>query len=248
MQYVVHFLPHSIDAIFPLIRTLGFVLTYYVFVRVIEKRSVFELSASGAGAELGKGAFIGAALFTVTISVIWGLGFYRITGMNNWAAALPTLTDAVVAGVLEEIIFRGVLFRLFEEWAGTWPALVLSAFSFGMIHLKNPNASLISTTAIVFLGGIMLAAAFMLTRRLWLPIGIHFAWNFTQGGIFGVAVSGIQMGGLLQSGLSGPTIISGGPFGAESSIIAVMLCLGTGVYMLRSAYKKGNFVKPSWRR
>jgi hypothetical protein len=88
----------------------------------------------------------------------------------------------------------------------------------------------------------------MVTRRLWLAIGIHFAWNFTQGGIFGVAVSGIQANGLLQATLSGPELLSGGAFGAEASIIAVIVCLAAGACFMWRASVKGNFVRPFWKR
>jgi membrane protease YdiL (CAAX protease family) len=135
-----------------------------------------------------------------------------------------------------------------EESLGTWLALLISALIFGLMHIANPNATLWSALAIAIEAGIMLAAAYTLTRRLWLPIGIHFAWNFVQGGIFGVAVSGNGVRGLLQSTLSGPALLSGGEFGAEASIFAVIVCLAAGVYLIQAAWKKGNILKPFWTR
>ena len=79
--------------------------------------------------------------------------------------------------------------------------------------MMNPNATLFSSFAIAMEAGVLLGAAYVLTRRLWLAVGIHFAWNFTQGGIFGGRVSGITMDGLLESQLSGPTLFSGGSSG-----------------------------------
>ena len=81
--------------------------------------------------------------------------------------------------------------------------------------MLNPEATWIAVLCIAVEAGVLLAAAYITTRRLWLPIGLHFAWNFTQGGIFGVPVSGFRVRGLLKSTLTGPELLSGGAFGAE---------------------------------
>jgi hypothetical protein len=135
-----------------------------------------------------------------------------------------------------------------EESLGSWLALAISALIFGLLHLANPNATLWGGIAIAIEAGVMLAAAYMYTRRLWLPIGIHFAWNFTQGAIFGVAVSGNEAKGLLQSTLSGPSLLSGGDFGAEASIFAVLICLAAGIYFLQKSSQQGKFIQPFWKR
>jgi len=227
---------------------LGACLSYSAFVRIIEKRPVTELAASGAVAELAGGVLLGAILFTATIGILWSLGYYKVTGMNNWLAAAPVFAGAVISGVVEEILFRGILFRITEQVLGTWLALLISALLFGPLHLFNPNATWIAAIAIALEAGILLAAAYVLTRRLWFAIGVHFAWNFTQGGIFGVAVSGNRAAGLLQATLTGPELLSGGEFGAEASIFAVAVCLAAGAYLLWRAHNKGNFVRPFWGR
>lgn len=221
---------------------------YYAFVRVVEKRPVTELATRGAAAELAWGILIGVGLFTSVIAILWVLGYYRISAVNSLAAAIPIFMLSVLTGVFEELLFRGILFRIVEESLGTWLALLFSALIFGLLHLANPNATLWAGIAIAIEAGILLAAAFVATRRLWLVIGIHFAWNFTQGGIFGVAVSGNQVDGLFQATLTGPDLLSGGAFGAESSIFAVIVCLAAGIYFVWSALKKGHFVKPFWQK
>lgn len=221
---------------------------YHAFVRTVEKRPVAELAPSGALGELAMGVLIGALLITAVIGILWLLGYYRVTGINSLVVTIPMFARAARAGVVEEILFRGVLFRIVEESLGTWLALLLSALLFGLLHLGNPNATLWAAIAIAIEAGILLAAAFVVTRRLWLAIGIHFAWNLTQGGIFGVAVSGNQANGLLQATLTGPELLSGGVFGAEASILAVVVCLAAGIYLIWKALKNGKFVKPFWRR
>jgi hypothetical protein len=94
----------------------------------------------------------------------------------------------------------------------------------------------------------MLAAAYMRTRRLWFPMGVHAAWNFTQGGIFGVAVSGTTSNGLLQGELHGPAWLTGGEFGAEASAVAVIVCIGCAAFLLVDSIRAGRFVAPSWVR
>ena len=223
-------------------------LTYYGFVRLIERRSVTELSLSSSIKELACGTVIGVVLFSATIGVLWLLGYYQVSGMNEWSDIFPWLVLAIISGFSEELIFRGLLFRVVEESLGSWLALAISALIFGLLHLANPNATLWGGIAIAIEAGVMLAAAYMYTRRLWLPIGIHFAWNFTQGALFGVAVSGNEAKGLLQSTLNGPSLLSGGDFGAEASIFAVVICLAAGIYFLQKSSKQGKFIQPFWKR
>jgi membrane protease YdiL (CAAX protease family) len=155
---------------------------------------------------------------------------------------------AIGAGAIEEIVFRGVVFRLLEEWGGTTVGLAASALLFGGLHCLNPQATLLGVAAIVLLGGIMLAAAYVLTRRLWLPIGIHAGWNFAEGGIFGVPTSGFATKGLLVGELCGPVWLSGGSFGPESSIVAVVVCLAAAAVLLRRAAQRDRFVAARWKR
>lgn len=221
---------------------------YRGYVRLVERRRADELSGTGAVRETGAGIAVGAGLLVATISAIAALGYFHVTGSNPVSAVVPTFATAVAAGYVEEVLFRGVLFRIIEESLGTWIALALTALLFGFAHMMNPNATLFSSFAIAMEAGILLGAAYVLTRRLWLAVGIHFAWNFTQGGIFGGRVSGLTMDGLLESELSGPTLLSGGEFGVEASIFAVTLGVATGVWFLVRAGRKGHFIAPFWRR
>jgi hypothetical protein len=155
---------------------------------------------------------------------------------------------SIGAGVIEEIMFRGVIFRIAESSLGTWFALLISAALFGLVHLGNPRATVLGAVSIIFEAGIMLAGAYLLTRRLWLPIGIHIGWNFTQGGVFSVPVSGFTSTGLFDGTLSGPEWRSGGAFGAEASIVAVVMCVALALVFLKGAVRRGHFIAPHWRR
>ena len=145
-------------------------------------------------------------------------------------------------------MLRGLFFRLVEAWLGSWAGLILSAVLFGALHLGNDNATLLAGAAIALEAGVMLAALFMVTRRLWAVIGLHAAWNFAQGGVFGIAVSGNAVNGLLVPRISGPEWLTGGAFGAEASLPAVVICTAFGGAMLVLAARRGQFMPPVWVR
>jgi membrane protease YdiL (CAAX protease family) len=224
------------------------VVGYAGLVRWLERRRASEVAGPGVLRELGLGVLAGAGLFSMTIGIIALLGGYAVTGREPVAVLAGAIAMAIESGVLEELLLRGVVFRVLEEWLGTWAALVLSAALFGAIHLGNPHATAWSATAIAIEAGTLLAAAYMLTRRLWFAMGLHGAWNYTQGAIFGVAVSGNDVPGLLRSEPRGPDWISGGEFGAEASVIAALVCSLAAVAMMRAAIKKDGVVAPSWVR
>jgi len=222
--------------------------TYAGFVRVIERRDVAELSLVGAAPEFGSGFIVGVLLFALTMLVLFSLGQVDITEGGGWQALGYPLLYALIAAVTEEVIMRGVLFRIVEEGLGSWIALVFSAALFGALHAFNPGATLTSSIAIALEAGVLLAAVFMLTRRLWMVIGLHAAWNFTEGGVFGASVSGGNAHGLLASNFHGPDVLTGGAFGPEASIVAVLVCLAAGVAFLWLAHRRGHFVRPVWAR
>ncbi|KAA3659286.1 MAG: CPBP family intramembrane metalloprotease [Calditrichaeota bacterium] len=231
-----------------IITIIAAMLAYSAFVLYIEKRKENELSRAGALEELFLGIAIGAGLFSIVIAIIWISGGYTVTNVHNLSVLIIPFYTSLSAGFIEEIIFRGIIFRIMQESLGSWIAIAVSAALFGFGHAANPNATLYSSIAIALEAGILLGAAFMYTRKLWLAIGLHFAWNFTQGGIFGVAVSGHTVRGLLNGKLTGPELITGGNFGAEASIFALIVCVIAGIYFLILAKKRGHFVQPFWLR
>lgn len=222
---------------------------YAVFVRFIERRRVSELSLPGGGREFGAGLLVGAGLYTACVLILMALGIYRIDGLNPWSYMLPAVAMALSSGVLEELLFRGVVFRIGEDALGSWISLVVSSLVFGLIHLANPAATWIGALFISVEAGVLLAAAYMATRRLWMSIGFHIAWNYTQSGIFsGIVSGGNSAPGLLKSALSGPALLTGGSFGLEASVIAFVLCTATGLTLVYAAVRRGSIVASPWTR
>jgi membrane protease YdiL (CAAX protease family) len=230
------------------IAAVGGWLAYRAYVRLFERRTLAELEPRHARRELAAGIAIGASAFAASIGILALLGVYRVVGAG---ALLPVALAALMAigsATIEEIVFRGVVFRLVEEWGGTWTALVVSSLVFGAVHLVNPHATALGAIAIVFEGGILLAGAYVLTRRLWLPIGVHAGWNFAEAGIFGVPTSGAPSTGVLRGEVVGPEWLSGGVFGPEASVVAVLVCVAVGTLLLVRAARGDRFIAASWRK
>jgi len=223
-------------------------LIYLAYVRIVERRPVTELALKYAPSEVRIGYVIGAALMTVSIGILWLLGQYHVTGFNGATVLIVPFFATIFTAFFEEIVFRGIIFRIIHESLGSWIAVIISALIFGFAHGSNPNASLFSSVAIALEAGVLLSAVYLYTNRLWMVIGMHVSWNFFQGAVLGVNVSGTTARGLLKAKLEGPVLLTGGPFGAEASIITIIICLIVGIVFLFLAHRKGNFQAPFWRR
>ncbi|GAA0473804.1 CAAX amino protease [Actinoplanes capillaceus] len=217
---------------------------YYGVVRATEKREVTELAGRAAASGLIRGTLLGVAIFAVVIGVIAANGGYRIIGIGDDPINAVGLIGFMAAAVtIEELIFRGVLFRHLEKLTGTWPALALSALVFGGMHLLNKDATLWGALCIAISGGGMLTSAYVATRSLWLPIGLHFGWNYAQSAIFGSAVSGNgEQQAVLDSESTGDALISGGQFGPEASVFTVVAGVLVTAAFMWLAHRRGNLM------
>jgi hypothetical protein len=225
-----------------------FVAVYVAFCRLIEGRPASELSLKTIGIELPAGIVTGLVIFSLVVGVIAAFGGYRVIGYHDVSVLVLALAISISSGFSEEIFFRGFFFRLTEKGLGTWTALGLSAALFGALHLGNPNATPLAAVAIMLEAGIMLAAVYMITRRLWAAIGLHAAWNFAQGGIYGIPVSGGSMDGVLKPEIRGSDLLTGGAFGAEASLPAIVIATAFGLVLLYVAWRRGQFMAPIWVR
>lgn len=222
---------------------------YVGFARYIEHREPSDLALSPGLRELGIGMLVGSGLYTAGVLILMVLDFARIEGMNPVSIMFPAIAMALSSGFLEEMLFRGVLFRIVEEWLGSWASVVISSVVFGFVHLMNPAATLTGAIFISIEAGLLLAAAYMLTRRLWLGIGFHIAWNYTQSAVFGGIVSGgVFEPGLFTTVITGHELITGGSFGLEASLIPCILATSTGAYLAYKAVQRGHLVLPFWSR
>lgn len=196
---------------------------------------------------------IGSSVLVVFIfaAIIFGIlylnGNLTISQGDGFIVVLDLLFFSLATAFAEEILFRGILFRITEEKFGSIISMLFSAFLFGIAHLFNENATILSAISIGLEAGLALSALYMLTRNLWACIIAHATWNFLESNI-GVAVSGTpSTKSFFKSTLSGDTLLTGGDFGVEFSIITVLLGIGIGLYLLYIAYKKNMIRPPFWK-
>lgn len=224
------------------------VTSYILFFTYYEKRAVTELSSKRLAQNLIIGTLIGFVLQALTILVIYGSGGFSVVAVNPVSFILIPLTVAFTIAIIEEILVRGIVFRIIEEKLGTYVALSISSVLFGALHMANPNSTLLSGLCITF-AGFLLGAAFVYSRNLWFPIALHFAWNFTQSGIFGAITSGNEKTkSLLESKIQGSVLLTGGEFGPEGSIQATVFCLIAAIVLLALSHKENKIMAPYWKK
>lgn len=224
------------------------ICSYALLFSYYEKRRITELSGKGMTKFIVTGVILGILLQSLTILVIYLKGGYSVVSMNPVSFIVLPLAMAISSGVVEEIIIRGIIFRIMEEKLGSYLALFISAFLFGMLHIANPNSSFFMAVGLAIQAGLLLGAAFIFSRNLWFPIAIHFAWNFSQSGIYGAAVSGGTVSKtLITSKIEGADWFTGGSFGPEGSVQATLFCLIATIILLVLSHKNRKITPPYWK-
>ncbi|MFZ0267019.1 CPBP family intramembrane glutamic endopeptidase [Caulobacter sp.] len=218
---------------------------YALAVRLAEKRWPSEIALRPLLPQLSVGLLIGGAMFVAVMAVMATFGLYDIQPQGA-APAWRAVSKAIQSGFVEEIMLRAVLLRLVWRAFGPWVAFIASAALFGFGHMPNPNATVFAAVAIALEAGIMLAAFYALTGRIWMSVGAHAAWNFTQGYLFGAAVSGGDFGPAIARSVARPQFpewLTGGAFGPEASLPAMAICSAVGVAATVMAWRAGQFAK-----
>jgi uncharacterized protein len=210
---------------------------YRFYVRRFEQRNAIESSLHGAAPDLLRGLGIGAALSCAVAGALAAAGALEVTGSANWNAAIKPLSEQAMVAILEELLFRAVLFRIVEARWGTLTSLLVNVPLFALAHLPNEHITALAVlnTGVASLG---LCAAWLLTRSLWLPVGVHFAWNYLFDGVLGVPVSGHAARGWLQVQMSGPEWLSGGAYGVEGSLATLVVWGIAAAWMLKVQPKR----------
>jgi len=224
-------------------------ISYVLLFRVYEKRQIKELRLATFWKNACIGCLIGLMIQSLVILVIYMAGGYSITRVNSISFLFPGFIAAITAGFVAEILLRGILFRLIEEKTGTIIALIISALFFAIIHSAARGATLVSVLSTSIQAGILFSAVYVFTRSLWLPIFLHFAWDFAEPGIYGGINTGISIEKtFFTSKITGPELLTGGRFGPGNSIQSAIFCLIAALVFLWLAYKKNNFIKPYRRK
>ena len=228
---------------------LSAIALYVAYGKFIERREVTELSTPRLVREWAIGALLGAGLYTACAVSLMLFGLYKVDGFNPVVFLLPNLAMAIKSGIFEELLFRGILHKSVEDIFGSWAGIAASSLVFGLLHLLNPAATLGGAIYISIEAGLLLSAAYMVTRRLWIGIGLHMGWNYFQSAVFSGVVSGsVSDPGLLKATIEGPEWLTGGTFGMEHSIFALVYCTSAGVILLMIAIRRGHLMPPMWKR
>lgn len=220
---------------------------YGLAVWLAENRTPDEISLRALPGGLAAGLAIGLLMFSAVMAIMAAFGLYDMV----WQGAAPaweSTAKSIQSGVMEEIVARAVILRLiwaaFGRRYGPWIAFAAASALFGAGHLANPNSSVFAAVCIAVEAGIMLGAFYALTGRLWVSIGVHAAWNFAQGYIFGAAVSGTDFGPHIMASTARagfPEWLTGGGFGPEASLPGLFIGTLVGVVVMWMAWKAGRF-------
>jgi len=228
------------------IQLISALITISIFRTHIDRQSFFSLGFAWKGFErhAWTGFFASVAMLGIGTAILMLLGYLHFTGVEVDANSIFfNLAVMLMVAFTEEVIVRGYMLNNLMESFDKHIALFISALVFAALHVGNPGISVLAFFEI-FIGGLMLGINYIYTKNLWFAIFLHFAWNFLQGPILGYQVSGIALKPMLQQNLSGPESLTGGAFGFEGSILAIILNIALTV-LLFVIYnnKKGNLNK-----
>lgn len=216
--------------------------SYWAVVHWRERRPVRELRVDGWWI-LG-GAVAGALSIAVPIALLYASGHYQVTSVRGLGGVGGVLSVIVVAAVVEEVTFRGLLFRILEERAGTRLALAVSSLVFSVAHYAN-NGFTPTTLIAVVLTGVMWSCVYMVSRNLWVAAAHHCCWNAT------IFLTGLPLSGQeewrqqapLVSDYHGSVVWSGGAFGPEDSLLSISLTVVLCLALWRWAQSTGAIVE-----
>ncbi len=228
-------------------------LAYLLMGVFIERKQLagLGLPLHGLARALGISYVLGGLFISSIIGTLVLLGSYGVAAV----ALTPPVVQAVllelvlflVAAAFEELLYRAVVFRALEESLGTWLAIGISAVLFGLAHVvDNPGFTVAGILSTALVPGVLLSAAFVLTRNLWYVIGFHWGFNFLEAAIFGVRVSGSEFVSIITPTLSGDPLLTGGQFGPEAGIQAVVLGVLINVVLLHRLVKERKAITPGW--
>lgn len=234
---------HELGLLKNLFLPIALFIIYAALVRWMERRPATEVSIRRGFSSLLIGNVVGAAIIGATFAILWRMGLVEISNGTGLAGIERDLLVLMITAMLEELLFRVILFKILEEIVGSLFAILLSAAAFGLAHIANPGATPFALFALSIELGVMLALTYMLTRNVWLAIGIHAGWNFMQGFVLGAHNSGQQHpNSYFQTEFSGPDYLTGGAFGLEASVVTLGLSTAVSAVLLVLIVRKRAWV------
>ena len=210
-------------------------LLIFFRVKVIEKRSLSSIGFNKNNwlKKYSLGFLIGLVMMSIIVLILLSFGYItveknpiQLVGISAISSILVILFGWIIQGATEEILTRGWLLNVLSTKYNIGVGLLISSTLFGLMHLTNPNVNYIAVINIILVG-LFYGLYVIKTNDLWAVCGMHSAWNFAQGNIFGFEVSGldVSVGSLIDLNLVGNNVITGGAFGPEAGIIATFILL-----------------------
>jgi len=241
LQDVLPWMParYALYFLFELLALLG---AFKVMTRMFERKPLGMVGLAfhpAWGKELCTGLGIGAAMMLLVGATEGLLALTRFVlsprpAWSELAYAGGTLMILFVSATNEELVFRGYPFQKLVESLGPAGAVALASICFGLMHLGNPDHTLFSTLN-TMLVGVPLSIAYLRTRALWMPVGIHFAWNYAQGFVFGLPVSGFRLpASLFTPRMHGGAWLTGSTYGPEGGLLCTVVVVGAGLFLFLS--------------
>jgi membrane protease YdiL (CAAX protease family) len=200
----------------PLLALVG----YGLLVAAAEgRRPVEVLPHRGTIAEITMGALIGFLLLSAITAILWSLGLYKVQA-NHWRRVFDSFVfNSYLSGMMEELMFRGILLRLLGRAFGLAWGFVLSSVLFGLAHLTHGDW--LAVVGITINAGLTMGLLYMATGSIWMSIGLHTAWDFTEDSLLGV---NSHNGLLLSTPVAGkPEMLTGGQFGPDASVLSLLI-------------------------
>jgi membrane protease YdiL (CAAX protease family) len=236
-------LTSPINIVFMIGLAVSIVIASYINLRWIDKRPYELLGLNFSLSSIREfliGCIIGFSNLILIVLILDFSGFLKITwfGINPFVLQTIFIYTLVFAGgaAIEELINRGYIFQALCEGTRTWIAVLLTSIVFSIVHVFNQNWSMASAL-FLFTHGVLYAVAYLKTRSLWTAIGVHWSWNFIQGPIFGIPVSGsIITNSLFNAQPQGSDIFNGGQFGVEGSILSSLISFGFVVFVCKTKW------------
>ncbi|MGD8306459.1 MAG: type II CAAX endopeptidase family protein [Ignavibacteria bacterium] len=245
-----------VDIFFSMCISITLILAAWMTLHWFDRRPIILLGlvfSTRGIREFSLGFGIGFVNMFLLFILLWTLGFIEVTAINiNLQGSLIILQYMVFftfGAAIEELIFRGYFFQTLIESTRSWIATLIVSLAFAAIHVSNANYNLLSALHL-FMHGILFCLVYIKTRSLWIPIGMHAAWNWVQGALLGINVSGTPISNsLLTSMLKGGEILSGGEFGIEGSILSPVLSLIIIIYLWKAKwFKPSQFQYDLWKK
>ena len=220
---------------------LATVLAVWIMQRFFDGPSLLDLGLRlqpGWLADTVFGLVLGPIIFLVILLMLLAAGLASVEpGTIAGRELLTAFVTYLLVGFSEEVFARGWVLQVLEQGRGTRVAVVGSAAIFSLLHAFNPGFGLTALLGL-FLAGLLFAQAYLVTRKLWLPIALHLSWNFSEGPLFGFPVSGLPGEGLLTVKPTGPEIVTGGAFGPEAGLVVIVgIAIASGALYLLGRWR-----------